>query len=97
MDTIDPADGRWHMATVTTRSDGLRGYQLYLDGILAGEMEEGSQYVGPSNDILDINGGDAILLDGNITICGRNDRHPERDFEGSIVYLSLFDTFLTAE
>eukprot|EP01023_Acetabularia_acetabulum_P042267 TRINITY_DN4161_c1_g2_i1.p1 TRINITY_DN4161_c1_g2~~TRINITY_DN4161_c1_g2_i1.p1 ORF type:complete len:685 (+),score=111.18 TRINITY_DN4161_c1_g2_i1:127-2055(+) len=97
MDTIDPADGRWHMATVTTRDDGLRGYQLYLDGELAGEMEEGNQYLGPGNDILDINGGDPILLDGNITICGRSDRHPERDFEGSIVYLSLFDTFLTAE
>eukprot|EP01025_Chloroclados_australasicus_P037648 TRINITY_DN3847_c0_g2_i1.p1 TRINITY_DN3847_c0_g2~~TRINITY_DN3847_c0_g2_i1.p1 ORF type:complete len:686 (+),score=95.82 TRINITY_DN3847_c0_g2_i1:211-2268(+) len=97
LETVDPADGRWHMATVTTRSDGRRGYQMYLDGDLAGEMEEGNRYLGPGGDVLDINGGDAILLDGNIVVCGRADRHPERDFQGSVVYLSLFDTYLTAE
>ncbi len=31
-------DGSWHMLTLTTRPDGARGYQLYVDGILDNQM-----------------------------------------------------------
>ena len=42
-------------------------------------------------------GGDPIVLDGNIYLCGRVDNHPERHFDGSIAKLSLFDVALEAE
>eukprot|EP01025_Chloroclados_australasicus_P022254 TRINITY_DN2302_c0_g1_i1.p1 TRINITY_DN2302_c0_g1~~TRINITY_DN2302_c0_g1_i1.p1 ORF type:complete len:506 (-),score=35.69 TRINITY_DN2302_c0_g1_i1:694-2211(-) len=97
LESIDPADGRWHMVTVTTQPTDLRGYQLYLDGKLSGEIKEGNRYIGPGSDVLDINGGDQIVLDGDIVMCGSATRNPERDFHGSISYLSLFNTSLTAE
>lgn len=33
-------DGRWHMATVSTLADGNRGFQLFIDGDLAGEVSD---------------------------------------------------------
>lgn len=32
------SDGYWHMITLTTLPEGGKGYQLYVDGMLAGEV-----------------------------------------------------------
>jgi hypothetical protein len=40
-------DGSWHMATVTSQPGGGKGYRLYIDGQLAGEVAEGRSYVSP--------------------------------------------------
>ena len=40
-------DGDWHMATLTSQPGGGRGYRMYLDGQLAGEVAEGRSYVSP--------------------------------------------------
>lgn len=39
-------DAKWHMATVTSRDDRKDGFSMYIDGVLAGEMVEGSIYTG---------------------------------------------------
>lgn len=36
--TANITDGAWHMVTVTTLPGGGRGYQLYVDGQLAGQL-----------------------------------------------------------
>ena len=33
-------DGRWHMVTVTSLGEGRKGYRMYVDGVLAGEMPQ---------------------------------------------------------
>ena len=35
-------DGAWHMATVTTQPDASVGFLLYVDGKLAGNMQQGT-------------------------------------------------------
>ena len=42
------ADGQWHMVTLTTHPEGGKGFQLYVDGSLAGQMIPGIQYTGIS-------------------------------------------------
>jgi hypothetical protein len=40
-------DGAWHMATVSSQPGGGRGYRLYVDGELRGEVAEGRSYATP--------------------------------------------------
>ena len=35
---LNVSNGAWHMATVTTSSDGSHGYLVYIDGQLAGNV-----------------------------------------------------------
>ncbi len=50
---MHPQDGRWHMFTLTTHRAGVKGYDIYLDGRLAGSMTgattRGASALGPSN------------------------------------------------
>ena len=39
-------DMRWHMLTLTSQSDGSNGYCMYVDGKLAGQMQENAAYIG---------------------------------------------------
>lgn len=39
-------DTTWHLLALTTRPEGGKGYQLYVDGALAAEAEEGQLYTG---------------------------------------------------
>lgn len=39
-------DMRWHMLTLTSQPDGTRGYRMYVDGQLAGQMMQNTTYVG---------------------------------------------------
>jgi hypothetical protein len=36
------------MATVSSQPGGMKGYRLYLDGRLVGEVEEGRSYTTPT-------------------------------------------------
>ncbi len=39
-------DMRWHMLTLTSQPDGSNGYCMYVDGKLAGQMQENATYIG---------------------------------------------------
>ena len=43
-----------------------------------------------------LDGGDPIYLRGNIFLCSRSDRDPDRFFSGSIAQLSLYNEALNA-
>eukprot|EP01025_Chloroclados_australasicus_P005317 TRINITY_DN11553_c0_g1_i2.p1 TRINITY_DN11553_c0_g1~~TRINITY_DN11553_c0_g1_i2.p1 ORF type:complete len:548 (-),score=4.79 TRINITY_DN11553_c0_g1_i2:997-2640(-) len=93
----------WHMVTLTTRQDERRGYQFYLDGELAAEMDDTNVYqvtsIGVVNEVIAVNvdGGESILLDANIMLCGRSDQWPQTNFNGNVANLGLYDTFLTSQ
>ena len=40
------SDGSWHHVALTTWPNGPRGYRLYIDGLLAGDMPSDSQLWG---------------------------------------------------
>ena len=42
----DLKDGGWHMLTLTSQPDGGLGYRMYVDGILAGQMQTNQTYMG---------------------------------------------------
>lgn len=42
----DLKDGSWHMLTLTSQPDGSLGYRMYVDGALAGQMDDNQTYVG---------------------------------------------------
>eukprot|EP01025_Chloroclados_australasicus_P054884 TRINITY_DN655_c0_g4_i1.p1 TRINITY_DN655_c0_g4~~TRINITY_DN655_c0_g4_i1.p1 ORF type:complete len:734 (+),score=37.77 TRINITY_DN655_c0_g4_i1:196-2202(+) len=95
----------WHMVTLTTRPDGRRGYQFFVDGELTSELDEAKVYYGGSvyyfdvsrNAVVNVDGGDDISLDADITLCGRSDFSPSDTFNGSVVHLLLYNTSLTRE
>ncbi|EFN59099.1 hypothetical protein CHLNCDRAFT_137883 [Chlorella variabilis] len=87
-------DGDWHMATLTSQPGGGRGYRMYLDGQLAGEVAEGRSYVSPEGFPIPIDGGDPMLLDGNVVLCVRSDDPGGRHYDGQLAHLGLHDTAL---
>ncbi|PRW58639.1 hypothetical protein C2E21_2984 [Chlorella sorokiniana] len=87
-------DGGWHMATVTSQPGGGKGYRLFLDGMLVNEIQEGVSYTTPEGFPIPVDGGDPILLDGNVVLCVRSDDPTGRHFDGRVAYLSLFDEAL---
>jgi hypothetical protein len=109
---VDLEDQTWHMITLTSgaaaaapagEEEATKGYKLYVDGVLAGEappsvltdqMEKEGITEIPG---VQIDGGDPILLDAPIHLCGRVDEHPERHFQGKLAHLSLWDDALTPE
>ncbi|KAI3433616.1 hypothetical protein D9Q98_003425 [Chlorella vulgaris] len=87
-------DGGWHMATVSSQPGGIKGYRLYLDGRLVGEVEEGRSYTTPTGFPIPIDGGDPMLLNGNVALCVRSDDPSGRHFDGTLAYLGLYDVAL---
>jgi len=94
---VDLEDGQWHMLTVTTRPDGGDGYAIFVDGILGGAnfLPKTEEQARTGQMPFAVDGGQRMMLDGSIFLCGRNDGHPERHFKGQVSHLSLFDTALT--
>ncbi len=43
-----------------------------------------------------IDGGDPMLLDGNVVLCVRSDDPGGRHFDGQLAHLGMYDTFLNA-
>merc|ERR1711977_659769 len=43
-DDMSVVDGRWHMVTVTSLGEGKKGYRMYIDGVLAGEMPQADYF-----------------------------------------------------
>ncbi|GAB4817823.1 hypothetical protein N2152v2_004869 [Parachlorella kessleri] len=87
----------WHLVTVTTQGGKWRGYRLFIDGQLAAEVAPGVAYVDGDGYAKAITGGDPILLDGDIVLCGRADLNQDRFFNGHIANLMIFNTSLSAE
>lgn len=40
--SIEIKDGNWHMYTFTTNAPGEKGYKIYLDGVMVGNVDEDS-------------------------------------------------------
>lgn len=36
--SFNVSDGAWHMLTLTTLPDGSKGFRMYVDGALAGQL-----------------------------------------------------------
>ncbi|KAF5839091.1 hypothetical protein DUNSADRAFT_1636 [Dunaliella salina] len=82
-------DGAWHMLTVTTFPETTRGFQLYVDGELAGQVP--SAFNGEDSET---DGGDPIFLDGPLSLCNRADGDAGRSFDGYISQLTIVDAAL---
>lgn len=87
-------DGGWHMLTVTSQPSGGRGYVLYLDGVLASQINETTPVFDASGNQLAVDGGDVMYLSGNIVLCTRADEPAQRLFDGNLAYLSVWDQTL---
>src|SRR5690348_16375813 len=53
-------------------------------------------HAAPDGTPLEVSGGEPVLLDGKITLCGRADLDSVRFFSGLLAQLSIFNTTLTA-
>ncbi len=61
--------------------------RLFVDGKRAGEIAEGRSYTNDQGVQTTIDGGDPILLNGNVVLCSRSDATSERHFDGKLAYL----------
>jgi hypothetical protein len=114
---VNITDGSWHHVLLTTvppppadsRTDGSsstsapKGYQLYLDGQLVGQLGDTSADQGVSPGSADttatapVDGGDFTTVSvGRIVLCGRSDADISRSFTGRLTQLLVFDRALTA-
>ncbi|KAL4548009.1 hypothetical protein Ndes2526B_g07220 [Nannochloris sp. 'desiccata'] len=84
-------DGNWHMLSMTSQPQGGPGYRMYVDGQLAADLNAGNVPPG-----LNVDGGDPMVLDGNIILCSRGDDPEERHVDADIAYLSMWDVALNA-
>ena len=88
-------DGRWHMATLTSRPDGETGYELYVDGGHAAEAPPGKDAVAAGETVL-ADGGSPLGVDSSaIYLCGRADGAPDRSFSGLIAHVALWNEALS--
>ncbi|KAL3130940.1 hypothetical protein ABBQ38_000263 [Trebouxia sp. C0009 RCD-2024] len=85
------SDGTWHMVTITTHTDRTRGFLLYVDGQMAGQLPDPT-----SGDENTPYGGDPIFLTGNMFLCARADGDPTRYFSGSVAQASFYNEALNA-
>uniref|UniRef100_A0A061S6Z7 Laminin G domain-containing protein n=1 Tax=Tetraselmis sp. GSL018 TaxID=582737 RepID=A0A061S6Z7_9CHLO len=85
-DHTNVLDGSWHMLTLSTLPSGERGFRMYVDGNLSGELST----LAAERRGMDIDGGRPLLPDSEIILCGRVDLQKDRHFEGEIAQLSLY-------
>ncbi|EIE21984.1 hypothetical protein COCSUDRAFT_56427 [Coccomyxa subellipsoidea C-169] len=88
-------DGQWHMLTLTTQGNATKGYRLYVDGTMKGQMVENVGYINDQGDNAQITGGKSADLSGPIRLCSRSDNNVTRHFGGRVAYLGLYDIRLT--
>ncbi|CAK0785312.1 hypothetical protein CVIRNUC_008519 [Coccomyxa viridis] len=93
----DLKDGSWHMLSLTSQPDGSIGYRMYVDGLLAGQMEGNQTYVGSDGMQRDVDGGKPMVIDGKMALCGRSDDTPQRGYTGSLAELAIWNAVLTAD
>ena len=94
----DINNGSWHMITLSTLTNGTKGFNLYLDGSL--EASLGEQSVSNWSNLPQIpGGGDSFLASGPLVLCSRSDLNGEdpRFFDGAITHLSLFNQALNGD
>ncbi|KDD76511.1 hypothetical protein H632_c200p2, partial [Helicosporidium sp. ATCC 50920] len=94
---------RWHLLGLTTRPQGGRGFQLYVDGRLAADLNDEDQagaeaaagVAHPANNH-NVTGGDPLHADGLLTLCSRSDQDPDRFLSGSLAHLILWNRSIDA-
>jgi hypothetical protein len=84
---VNLADKEWHMITVTTIPNGGKGYRIYVDGALTGELAPGVVAAQP----VELTGGDLISLSGPIYLCGQKGDRRDRHFPGMIAGVGIWD------
>jgi hypothetical protein len=95
-------DGGWHMLSVTSQPQGGAGYRLYHDGQLVADLNGKTVPVVKNDDgitsstgeLMHVDGGDKMVLDGNIILCSRGDDPSQRHIDADIAYLSMWDVAL---
>lgn len=80
------ADERWHMLTVTTLPEGGKGYRMFVDGSVAGELAPGAIAFQP----VELTGGDTISLSGPIYLCGHKVGTRDRHFPGMLAGIGIW-------
>merc|ERR1712039_866951 len=92
-------DGNWHHLVLTTREDGYKGYNVYVDGILDASSPAGEGHSNPADsEIWLAAGGDPIDPIGPIRLCGREkeDRFDDRRyFRGQVAHFSVWNSALS--
>jgi len=88
-------DNQWHMLTITSQPNGIKGYVLYLDGQQVAGINATVPVFNSNGTQLHVDGGDPMQLTGSIILCSRSDDPSERHFDGDLAYLSLWDQALS--
>ena len=102
---VNLEDGNWHMFTLSTKSNGDAGYQVFVDGTLGGSFPtpEVQNFLDKNQNgnlavpLLHVDGGNPMDMEGEIYLCGRADLASERHFDGQLAHLEIFDESLTQE
>jgi len=98
-DSLNLEDGNWHHLVVSTRSDGNKGYNVYVDGTLDASSPTGAGNSDPADsDVWIAAGGDPIDPDGEIRLCGREKLDgfdAERYFRGQVAHFAVWDSALS--
>ena len=96
---LDIGDGNWHYVTLTTHSkkEGEKGFQMYIDGGLVGDMKDGEQYVTATSQHSATGGGPMDFDGSDLYICARSSDDAADVMTGSIVDLLIFDQGLSEE
>lgn len=94
----DLFDGKWHMFTLSSQTDGSPGFAFYVDGELVGGMNTSvTPFAADSGVELHVPGGDPMNIDGDIALCTRSYDNSVRHFDGEMAYLSIWDQSLDAD
>ncbi|KAK2080285.1 hypothetical protein QBZ16_000138 [Prototheca wickerhamii] len=86
---------QWHLLGLTTPANGSRGYDMYIDGSLVASVGE-LAYTDYMGGLHSVNGGDAMNMTGDLTLCARSDLEASRFFTGDVTQLRVWNQSLSA-
>jgi hypothetical protein len=96
--TTNLDDGEWHMYTLTTRTDGQKGFSVYIDGVTAATMPEWEDGIASTDNP---NGGGPFDPDSPMLFCGHQkgsrtdgERDLYRYFLGELAHFSVISSAL---
>lgn len=92
----DQSNASWHLVGITTLPSGQEGYQLYVDGLLAGEASGNGTFVDYVGGVHTVNGGTPMNLTGDLTLCARSDLNETRFWSGQIAAVLIWNESLVA-
>lgn len=92
-------NGNWHQLVLTTRKDGNKGNNLYIDGILQSSSPQGfGNRAFTNSEVWVAAGGEPMDPIGPIRLCGREQAqgmNENRYFRGQVAHFSVWDSALS--